>query len=166
MTQNLNLNSRGNFLITSREFPEDTGRLTLELDKSYVDIANAVNARIIGQFPTTRPIVTGESWFLRQNQRQQTFRQVYTFGAIAPGTELDIPTGITSFTQFTRIYGSVITNSPDWRPLPYIDPNTLAVGMALLVGTVAGKQQIRVVLGAAALPVTSGLVVLEWLSAT
>ena len=162
MTQNLN--SRGNFLITSREFPTDPDRLTLEIDKSYVDIANAVNARTIGQFPTTRPIVTGESWFISNNLKQQTFRQVYRFGAISPGAELDIPTNITSFQEFTRIYGTVVTNTPDWRPLPYVDSNTLNVGMALLVGPVAGKQQIRIILGAGALPVTSGLVVLEWLS--
>lgn len=152
------------FLRTSREFPEDLHQIAVETNKAYIDTANAVNARTIGIFPTNRPAITGDSYFLN-NQRQQTLRQVYTFGAIAAGTELDIPTNITSLVQFTRIYGTVITNAVDYRPLPYVDPITLTTGMALLVGTVAGKQQIRIVLGATAQPVTSGLVVLEWLSA-
>ena len=152
------------YLRTTREFPEDLQQLTVQVNKSYVDIANAVNNRTIGLFPTNRPAITGESWFLSGNQRQQTLRQVYPFGAIAAGTELDIPTGITSFVSFTRIYGTVVTNVPDYRPLPYIDPASLTTGMAILVGTVAGIQQIRIVLGATAVPVVSGIAVLEYLS--
>jgi len=158
-----NLNSQSNFLRTSREFPNDLETLAFEVDKSYVDVANAVNNRVIGTFPTNRPIVTGESWFVLRNQRQQTFRQVYTFGAIAAGAELNIPTGITSFSQFTKIYGTVVTTGVDYRPLPYAAP-IVNQSVALLVGVVAGIQQIRIVLGAAAQPVTSGVVVLEWLS--
>jgi hypothetical protein len=153
------------FLRTSRQFSEDIKSLTLEINKSYIDIATAVNNRIIGIFPTNRPAVTGESWYF-SSQRQQTLRQIYSFGAIAPGTELDIPTGISvpDIVIFTKIYGSVITNGPDYRPLPYIDPATLTTGMTILVGQIAGLQQIRIVIGATALPVTSGVAVLEWLS--
>lgn len=151
------------YLRTSRLYPEDLVQLTVEVNKSYVDIANAVNNRTISLFPTTRPAITGESWFLDNNQRQQTLRQVYTFGAIAPGTELDIPTGINNLVSFTRIYGTVITTGADYRPLPYIDPGSLTTGMTILVGTVAGIQQIRIVLGATAVPVVSGIAVLEYL---
>ncbi len=153
------------YLRTTRNFPEEIKQLSVELNKSYVDIANCINARTIGIFPTTRPAITGESWFIDNNQRQQTFRQIYSFGAISAGTELDIPHGITSFTGFTNIYGVVTTTAPDYRPLPYVDPSTLTTGMALLVGTVAGVPSIRIVLGATAVPVSSGIVVLEWLSA-
>lgn len=152
------------YLRTTRAFPEDIHLLSVQLNKSYVDIATAVNNRTIGLFPTTRPAITGESWFIAANQKQQTLRQVYTFAAIASGTELDVPTNISSFTQFTRIYGTVVTNVVDYRPLPYVDPITLTNGMALLVGTVGGVQQIRIILGATAPAVTSGIVVLEWLS--
>lgn len=154
------------YLRTTRAFPEEVHLLSVQLNKAYVDIAIAVNNRTIGLFPITRPAITGESWIIASNQKQQTLRQVYTFGAIAAGTELDIPTNISSFTQFTRIYGTVVTNGPDYRPLPYVDPVTSTTGMALLVGTVAGVQQIRIVLGATAVPVTSGIVVLEWLIST
>jgi len=153
------------YLPTSRNFPEEIKQLTVEATKSYIDTANAVNVRTIGIFPINRPAVTGESWFITKNQKQQSLRQVYTFGAIAPGTELDIPHGITNFTTFTKIYGVVTTNIPDYRPLPYVDPATLTTGMAILVGNVAGVPSIRIVLGATAVPVTSGIAVLEWLSA-
>ena len=152
------------FLRTQVSFPEEISELVLELDKTYVDTANAINNRTISLFATNKHVVTGESWFVSQNRKQQTLRQVYTFGAIAPGTELDIPINISNFTQFTRIWGTVVTNAIDWRPLPYVDPTSLTTGIALLVGPIAGINNIRIVLGATSVPVTSGLVVLEWLS--
>lgn len=162
------------YLRTTREFPENIQQLCVQVNKSYVDIANAVNNRTISIFPTTRPAITGESWFIDQNQRQQTLRQIYSFGAIAAGVELDIPTNITTgITNFTRIYGTVITTNgslgqPDYRPLPYVDPNTLTTSMTILVGNVliggVPTQCIRIVLGPTAVPVTSGIAVLEWLS--
>lgn len=153
------------YLRTTREFPEEMKELTVQINKSYVDIANAVNFRIIGIFPKNRPAITGESWYLT-SQRNQTLRQIYSFGAIAAGAELDIPTGIppTDIVRFTKIYANVITTTPDYRPIPYIDPAVLTTGMTILVGQVAGIQQIRIILGATAVPVTSGIAVLEWLS--
>jgi hypothetical protein len=122
------------YLRTSRQFPEDLPELCVQVNKSYIDIATAVNNRTIGIFPTNRPAVTGESWYF-SSQRQQTLRQIYSFGAIAPGTELDIPTGIEpiNIVRFTRIYGTVITNAPDHRPLPYV-AQVITNGMTILVG--------------------------------
>jgi len=153
------------YLRTSRNFPEDISELTVQVNKSYVDIATAVNYRTIGIFPTNRPAITGESWFI-SSQRQQTLRQIYSFGAIAPGTELDIPTGIppSDIVIFTKITATVITNIPDYRPIPYVDPAAGTAVMTILVGIVAGIQQIRIVIGATHPAVTSGIAVLEWLS--
>lgn len=139
-------------------------KLLDEIDNAYVDTAIAVNARTIGIFPTRRPIVTGESWFIDNNNKQQTIRQIYRFGPIASGTELDIPHGIKNFTEFTKIYGTVVTTAIDYRPLPYVDPITLTTGMTILVGIIGGVGVIRIILGATAVPVTRGLVILEWLS--
>ena len=162
------------YLRTSRQFPEDLKQLSIEVNKSYIDIANAVNNRTISIFPSNRAAVTGESWFV-SSQRQQTFRQMYAFGSIAAGTELDIPTNINpnNVLAFTRIYGTVITTNgsngqPDFRPIPYVDPTTNTTGMTILVGNVIigpnTVQCIRIVLGPTAVPVTSGFAVLEWLS--
>jgi hypothetical protein len=152
------------FLISSRDFPEDPKRLTAVLGRSYLDIANAVNNRTISVFPTSKPAQTGETWMLDQNNRFQTLRQVYSFGAIAAGANLDIPHGLTNLTQFTRIWGTVVTTAVDYRPLPYIDPASLTTGMTILVGTVLGVPVIRIALGATAVPVTRGLAILEYLT--
>ena len=69
---------------------------------------------------------------------------------------MDIPHGILNFTQFTKIYGTAITTAPDYGPSPYIDPGLITTGMALLVGTVAGKGAIRIVLGATVNPWLGG----------
>lgn len=160
-----NVTNQVPYLRTTRQFPEDLRQLTVEMNKSYLDIANAVNNRTISIFPSNQPGITGESWYLSQNQKQQTLRKIYSFGAIATGTELDIPTGLTTPLGFTRIYGTVTTIiGVDYRPLPYVDCFTPTNNMTILVGIVGGIQQIRIALGTTAPPVVSGIAVLEFLS--
>lgn len=156
---NSSLQTQNNFLRTSREFPSNLENLTLELDKSYVDIANAVNVRTIGVFPINRPTVTGESFFLVSNQRQQSLRQVFKIGAIAPGATLTTPYSINGFSQFSRIYGTCITNVPDNRPIPYASV-TANANIELRVTS----TNIIVSVGAASPAITSGIIVLEWIS--
>jgi hypothetical protein len=84
------------FLRTSREFPPEVNQLSTEINKAYVDIANAVNSRTISIFPTNRPAITGNNVYITGSQRQQTFRQLYSFTTLAP-----IPHGI----KTGQIYG-------------------------------------------------------------
>ena len=158
------------YLRTSRQFPQELSQLCIEMSKSYIDTALAVNVRTIGIFPTNNPVVTGESWYF-SSKRQQTLRQFYPFKAIAAGTELDIPHGLdlNNVVLFTRIYATVKTTIPDYRPIPFVDPTGGTVTMTILVGPGlvppnVGVPCIRIVLGATAVPVTSGVAVLEWLS--
>jgi hypothetical protein len=143
------------YLQTSREFPEEQKQLSVEMNRTYVDIASAVNTRIIGIFSTNRPSVTGESWFFI-NQRQQSFRQVYPFtttASIPHGVNLDLIYG------FSRLFGTY-TDGTNWYGLIpgsnvaipgqisfYIDP----INIVFLVGA-----------GAPAL--TKGNLVIEWIS--
>jgi len=160
-----NFTNSVSFLRTSRQFPPDLEQLAIQVTRSYIDIATAVNTRMIGIFTTNMPTVTGESWYIANNQKQQTLRKVYPFGAIVAGTELDIPVNIPAeFVSFTRIYGDVTTNVVDYRPLPYPDPITNTNGMTILVGTVGGVLSLRIIVGATAPNVVSGLAVLEYLS--
>lgn len=152
------------YLRTTRNFPQDPSKLSDEIDKAYIDTANAVNARTIGIFPSRRPIVTGESWFIDNNNKQQTIRQIYRFGAIAPGGTLDIATGIFDFTEFSKIYGTVVTNVPDYRPIPYADAAVVTNNISIRVVIIGGNTFIRIVLGATSPAVTRGLAVIEWLS--
>lgn len=161
MTTNIDLINRAAYLRSTRQFPEESKLFAEEVNKSYLDIAKAVNDRTIGIFPTTKPAITGEAWFITGNIRQQTLRQIYPFGVIAPGTFLSIPYFIPGFLQFTRIYGTALTAQPDSRPIPYasvgvnsnIDLRVDTVNFNIIIGNGAGAPQIN-----------SGIIILEWLT--
>jgi hypothetical protein len=145
------------YLRTSREFPEEIHQLTVEVNKSYVDIANAVNNRTISIFPTNRPAITGESWFFN-NQRQQTLRQFYPFT-----TTTAIPHGINfiNISQFTRLYGQY-TDGTNWYGL-IAGSNVAIAGQISFYLT---PTDIVFLVGGGAPAVTKGTVILEWLSST
>jgi hypothetical protein len=145
------------FLRTSRNFPEDLQQLTVESNKSYVDIAAAVNDRIIGSFPTTRPAQTGEVYFIKSNQRQATFRQVYTFTSttsISHGIDNVVPgqfiSCFGSYTDGTNTYGLIFGSNGGTIP----NQISFYVTSTQIVFEVNG--------GAPAL--TSGIIVLSWLA--
>lgn len=154
-----NVTNQQSFLRTSRSFPEEIHQLSVEVDRSYVDIANAVNFRTIGIFASSSPSITGNSYFFSKNQRQQSLRQIYPFGAIAAGATLNIPYSTKGLNQFATIYGTCITAVPDYRPLPYASV-TANANIELKVTS----TNIVITLGAASPNVTSGLIVIEWIS--
>ena len=146
------------FLRSSRSFPKEIDQLTVEVNKSYIDIANAVNIRTIGVFSYNNPAITGESWFLNTG-KQQTLRKVFTVTGAGPITHnIDL----SSFGGFTRIYGTFKDNAGVWYPLPYVDEMAANNQISLKVtGT-----QILITAGTGTPPsIVSGNVVLEWLSA-
>jgi hypothetical protein len=133
--------------------------MRIEMSKTYIDIANAVNNRTIGLFPTDVSAITGETWFVSSNQRQQGLRQVYAFGAIVPGAGLSINHGITNFSQFIRIWGTCSTNLPDYRPIPYA-----SVAANANIDLRVTSTQIIISNSSAAPAIISGLIILEWIS--
>lgn len=146
------------FLRVQRNFPEEGQPLSVELNRSYTDIANAVNNRSIGIFGVKFPIVTGDQWFLNgEAQKQQSLRQVYTFtaaGNIAHGltwaaVSQILPNSYGSFTDGTNWYGVIYAGSATIanQTTFYVTPTNIVV------------QQ-----GAGAPAITSGTIVLEWLS--
>jgi len=147
------------FIRTTREYPEDLNLLCVEVDRAYVDTADAVNNRTIGIFPTSKPAINGESWFVNKNQKQNGIRKVYTFSTFGP-----IPHGLDNIWSgiyaFTRIYGT-FTDGTIWYPLPYVDVVAANNQVSLTVDSV----NINVTAGAGAPPaITKGYVVLEWIS--
>ena len=146
------------FLRTSREFPEDIKQLTVEVNRSYVDIANTVNNRTISIFTVNRNALTGENWFITQNRRQQGFRQVYQWS----DTNLTIPHGInlSSLTNFVRIWGTFFDGT-NWWPLPYVDLTNVNNQINVKVNA----KNIVITKGAGTPPACqNGLVILEWIS--
>jgi hypothetical protein len=145
------------FLRTSRNFPTELQALTVEIDRSYIDIANAVNSRTIGLYSTNAFVTTGDSWYVNSNQRMQTIRKIYTFtgaGNIAHGINFNNIVG------FTNIYGT-FTNGTNWYPLPYVDV-TAANNQ---VNVIVTPTNIVITSGGGSPPgIVSGYCVLEFLS--
>lgn len=146
------------YLRTSRDFPEEAKQLSVELSKSYIDIANSVNSRTIGIYPSSRPSVTGESWFIANAQKQQTLRQVYPLTSSTA-----VPHGITfnNIYGFSRMYGTY-TDGTSWYGL-IAGTSTAIAGQIVFYLT---STNITFVVGAGAPALTKGFVVLEWLSNT
>jgi hypothetical protein len=144
------------FLRTSRNYSDDLDKLIPELSKTYIDVANAVNSRTIGLFSVNVPSITGESWFINQNQRQQSLRQVYTFTTFAPITHNIPPMNIE---RFVRGFGSYTDVLGNWYGLIFAT-NVPITGEVLFYIT---PTQIIFLSGGAPVP-TKGSVVLEWLS--
>lgn len=161
----MNIINHDSYLRTSRNFPFEVQALAVEINRSYVDIANAVNAKTIGIFPTNTAAVTGESWYLSGNiinlsgpiQKQQTLRRVYTFTSAG-----NIPHGLnlTQLSNITRIYGTIFDGT-NYYPLPYVDSTAANNQISVKVTT----TNIVITAGGGTPPtISTGLVVLEWLS--
>jgi len=151
------------YLQTSRNFPDNQKELGVELNKSYIDIANAVNQRIIGIFTINRPSITGEGWFILANKKQQSFRQVYTFTSTA---SIDLGFKFTSINSFTKSYGS-FTDGTNWYGLIYGTSVAIAGQLEYyfkLNPASTTSDQIVFVSGAGVPVLTSGLIVVEWIS--
>jgi len=153
-------NSIAPFLQTSVFFPEEFDEFRVKFLQLYRDISNNMNVRQIGVFDL-QEFLTGQSWFTSGNPqvKRQTYRQVYSIGAIATGATSTTAHGLTNITAFTHIYGTCITDVVDYRPLPYVSATAVNQQISL---TVTGTN-IVIVSGAAASNITSAIVVLEFL---
>jgi hypothetical protein len=155
--------SQVSFLRTSRNFPPEAKQLSIEVDRSYIDIARNVNNRVIGFFTINRSTVTGENWFITQARRQQGLRQVYRF------QDSDFTAGVAtishgiqfrSLTNFIRIWGTFFDGT-NWQTLPYVD----VVNVTNQINVKVNSTDIVITKGAGAPPaVQNGLIVVEWLA--
>ncbi len=153
-----NIVNRVPYLRTSREFPEEITQLTQEINKSYVDIAQVVNNRVIGIYPINRPAITGKTYFLNPSRVNQSLRQIYVFSTFT--SPLLIPHGIdfADVPQFSMIYGTAFDGNI-YYPLPFVD-ETLATNQ---ISVKINSTNIIITAGATAPAITSGLITLEWL---
>jgi len=147
------------YLRTTRDFPIELEELSSEINRAYLDIAQKMNDRTIGLFPTTRSAVNGEAWYIVKNQKQQAFRQVYPFTAVG-----NIPHGIVfanTVERFTKCQGS-FTDGTNFYGVIYAS-NVPIVGQISFYIT---PTNIVVLAGAGAPTITQGIIVLEWVSRT
>lgn len=160
MSTNLNPSILNNspYIRTSRDFPEDPHQLSVELERTYLDLASFINFRTIGLFTPNRPTIGGESWYLSGQSRQQNLRQIYRFS----DSSLTINHGInfSSLTNFVRIWGTFFDGT-NWNTLPYVDV-TAANNQ---INIVVNSTQIVVTKGGGSPPsISNGLIILEWIS--
>lgn len=158
-----NIANSAAYLRNTRNFPEEIKSLTVEVNKAYLDTATAINERTIGFFPTTRSAVTGESWYLVDNQRQQGFRQVYTFTSFA---DIQLGFKISSVGRFVRGFGSYSDGS-NWYGILFATSTAIPGNVSFFIfldGTSTTSDIIR--FNSAGAPAISGTgtVVLEWIS--
>ncbi len=143
------------YVRTARHFPEDSKQLPIEINKAYVDLANAVNSCVKGIFPANRPAITGEEWFLT-GSKQQTLRQVYSVTSTNP-----IPHNInvSQISQFTRGFGTYTDGTNSYGLVM-----ATSVAVAGIITFYLSSTQILFLSGAGAPALTSGTVVIEWLA--
>lgn len=144
------------FIKSSREFTPEVNLLSVILTRSYIEIATAINDRTIGLFPSNRPAITGNSYYVNKNQRQQSLRQAYTFTST---TSINHGIDITTIFDMAAMYGQ-FTDGTNWYGL-------IAASNVAIAGQISfylTSTQIVFVLGAGAPALTKGIIVLEWLS--
>jgi len=145
------------YIRTSRNFPLEAQPLAVEVNKSYLDIANAINQRVIGLYATGKSNITGESWYINSSQRNQSLRQLYSFNAAG-----NIPHGI-NFSQIAgivKIYGTIFDGT-NFYPLPYVDISNVDNQVSVYVD----PSNIVITAGAGSPPaIQGGFVILEWLA--
>jgi hypothetical protein len=156
------VNNQSSFLPTTTVLPKDMDELLIRLTKNYNDIANYLNIREIAIYETTE-ILTGEQWTNpgQPTNRRQTFRKIFYFGAIAAGANLVIPTGISSVTSYTHIYGTANTDGPDSRSIPFVDVTNVTNQISVIINNAAASA--TVFNGATAPNITNGILILEYL---
>ena len=152
------------YIRSSREFPEENKMLAQEVNKSYIDIANGVNQRIIGTYPTNSPAITGESWFMG-GRRFQSARQIYNF----TGTG-DIPhyVNVLNIESISpRSYGVYLDSEGNYCGAIFSSETAIAGQISFYVtpnsaiDTLDGNIVIQA--GADAPTIVSGIIDLEWI---
>lgn len=144
------------YLRTSWHFTDDRQLLT-ELTRSFNEVAIVTNMREIATYALNLPAITGKQFFLGgSNRQQQSLRQVILFNATGNYPHHINTTGIGlfvsgygSFTDGTNSYGVIYGSS---------------VATAGQVSFYITPTNVVVLAGAGAPTITSGIIIIEWLS--
>lgn len=152
--------STGNFVPENYVIPEEPEQMRDLLKVTFENLARFINRKDMGQYETVEVQVNQTFPGATPQAKIQIYRKIFEFGAIAAGATLNIVHGITGITDFTRIYGTIITVIvDDNRPLPYVD-------VANVTNQVSVRRllaNIVIVNGATAPNITSGRVIVEFM---
>jgi hypothetical protein len=147
--------NKSSMVRSSRKFPEDPELLTTELTRSWTEIANAINDRVIGLISTS-PTITGKQYSYG-SKKLGSLWQLFQFS----DSSLTINHQINNLNQVVAQSGW-FTDGSVWYPLPYVD----VLNVTNQVGVSTTSTQIIVAKGTTAPTISSGYVILEWLQGT
>lgn len=140
-------------------FSKEHDQFLKQITSVYQSFAKAINGRDISTYDLTE-ILNGQAFPGATPQtKKNVYRKIFEFGAIAQGATLALPHGIAPLTQFTRIYGTCITDQPDFRPIPFADVTLVTNQIMVTLDAV----NYNIVNGATAPNILSGILVLEYL---
>lgn len=153
-------NTIGNtYLATFRDFQQDDEQLRLLISKVYTEIANSVNLKENGVYDLVETQNSQQFFVVGNAQKKRfAFRKIILFGPIAAGASSSLNHGIVGITMCTHIYGTCITDIPDFRPIPHA-----AVVANANIAVIVTATQVTINVGAASPNVTSAMIVLEYL---
>jgi hypothetical protein len=98
-----------------------------ELDRvmvqTYTEMATQINYKENGQYEQVETN-TGEQFYNLTNPKIKrfVFRKAIELPPILTGTIVNIPHNIPLIVDMANIYGTVYTETPDWRPIPSVGP--------------------------------------------
>lgn len=159
MTFPFNQFHRQPYLKVQWKFPrEDLRELASQIDIAYLDIATKVNNRIIGNFPINVLSVTGERWYFSgSSSAQQSLRRVYQFSGAGNIPHDLIWSDVSSISP--KSYGT-FTDGTNWYGCIYASNVAIAGQISFYVTS----TNIVILSGAGAPVITSGFIVLEYIS--
>lgn len=146
------------YLRTTWDYPEEIVQLSETLNRSFLETAMMLNLRTIGLFPTNRPALGGESWYLA-GQKQQNLRQIYTFNGPAPIASIKHTIPFDAVAQMTKCSGA-FTDGTNWYGILFASSVVIAGQVSFYVT----QTDIVILVGAGAPVITTGTIVLEWIS--
>lgn len=156
----LPVNTYGNnYIPTFRDFQQDDENLRLLLSTSYTEIANSVNIKENGVYDLVE-VQNSQQFFnlTTPSKKRFAFRILVLFGAIAAGNPSSVAHGVKGITMCTHIYGTCITDIPDFRPIPHASVTANAN-----IEVIVSSTTVTVNVGAGSPNVTSAMIVLEYL---
>ena len=158
------INSESPYLPETTVLPIDIESLIPFLTTNYISTALRLNFKENALYFLDEQI-TGRQYFVSGDPQdtREGYRKVFEIGAIAAGATLTFAHGITGFStlNFVDSYGEVITDAATFnkRHIPYTDA-------ALITNQIQMDKDdtnIRIVNGATAPNILSGIVVVEYL---
>lgn len=156
-------NTYGNtYLPVYRNYEIEPKDMPRQLANDYFSIAYSLNAKTNGVFEQIET-QNGEQFFTQEDnqaRKRYVFRKCFAFGAIASGASLSISYEINPLQEFTRIYGTCITDAPDKRPLPFVSATLVTDQIQVLADDTS--EAIIITVGATSPNVVSGIVVVEY----